>query len=204
MSKYGGAEHGVDTISRVGDEVLPDPLSALPKITNTPSAKAMTASVLVVWCTITLSMITWLPRGVASAMSWIRSEAPERPARRAMAHELGREPAETEPATHRGGIVVGKRRDVRLDLEREARERISTSLLAHTLGSFVPAGRAARGRPSSLRASAARSGVPLENRCRGSRCSCRPTRTGRPTRELERAQASASSRPLWRRETRAG
>ena len=44
-------------------------------MTKTPSANAITASVLVVWCTITLSMMTWLHSGVASAMSWITSEA---------------------------------------------------------------------------------------------------------------------------------
>ena len=35
----------------------------------------MTASVLVVWCTTTLSMITCVPSGVARAMSWMKRDA---------------------------------------------------------------------------------------------------------------------------------
>lgn len=40
-----------------------------------PSPTAITTRVLVVWCTTTLSMTTWVPSGVASAMSWMKSEA---------------------------------------------------------------------------------------------------------------------------------
>ena len=38
-------------------------------------ATAITTSVLLVWCTTTLSMITCVTRGVASAMSWMKSDA---------------------------------------------------------------------------------------------------------------------------------
>ncbi len=50
-------------------------LSAPPKITKMASADAITTSVLVVWWTMTLSMMTWLHSGVANAMSWMNSDA---------------------------------------------------------------------------------------------------------------------------------
>ena len=45
------------------------------KSMNTASAIAITTSVLVVWWTTTLSMITCVPSGVARPISWMKSEA---------------------------------------------------------------------------------------------------------------------------------
>ena len=42
---------------------------------NSTSATPITTSVLCVWCTTTLSMMTWVKSGIARPISWITSEA---------------------------------------------------------------------------------------------------------------------------------